>query len=285
MTKPQTENLPVVGIGASAGGIEALKEFFTAMPSASGIAFVVVQHLEPQHQSQMAEILAKCTSMKVVQAEDGMPVEPDTVLTNAPGRAMGIRSGRIVLDMLSERRHIQGSIDLFMTSLAGDKGESATCIILSGSSASDGPGGIRAIRNAGGLCMAQDPKTALYPTMPQGAIDTGMVDYVLTVGQMPGALVAYIGHESVNALSGDKLPTEEVSNALHPILKLLRARTNNDFQAYKKSTVIRRIRRRMALRQISNMDSYQKLLRTDSAELTQLSKDMLIGVSSFFRDP
>ncbi len=293
MTKPQAGNLPstgrqdntpVVGIGASAGGIEALKEFFTAMPSDSGMAFVVVQHLEPQHQSQMAEILAKCTSMKVVQAEDGMPVEPNRVLTNAPGRAMSIRAGRIVLGMPPERRHVEAAIDHFLTSLADDKGESAACIILSGSSASDGPRGVRAVRGAGGLCMAQDPNIAQYPAMPQGAIDTGLVDYVLPASQMPAALAAYMRQVQVKTLSRDELPIEEASDDLQSILKLLRVRAKSDYQPYKKSTIIRRIRRRMALKQISSIDSYQKLLQTDTGELTQLSKDMLIGVSSFFRD-
>jgi len=214
--------------------------------------------------------------------EHGMPVEPGTVLTNAPGRAMSIRDGRIVLGMPPERRHVEAAIDHFLTSLADDKGESATCIILSGSSASDGPGGVRAVRGAGGLCMAQDPKTAQYPAMPQGAIDTGLVDYVLPPSQMPAALIAFMRQAQVKALSGDELPA---SNDLQSLLKLLRARTKSDFQHYKKSTLIRRIRRRMALKQIGSMDDYRKLLLSDTGELTQLSKDMLIGVSSFFRDP
>ncbi len=229
------DSIPVVGIGASAGGIEALKEFFTAMPPDSGLAFVVIQHLEPQHESQIPEILAKCTSMKVKQAEDGVPAERDTVLTNAPGRSMNIREGRIVLGMPTERRHTEAAIDHFLISLADDKGENAACIILSGSSASDRPRGVRAIRGAGGLCMAQDPTTAQYPAMPQGAIDTGLVDYVLPARQMPAALVAYMRQAQAETLSGEQPPAEETTDDVASILRLLRIRTKSDYQPYKKS--------------------------------------------------
>ena len=276
--------VPIVGLGASAGGIEALKEFFGAMPADSGMAFVIVQHLEPTHESRMAEILAKHTTMKVVQAGDGMPVQPNTVFTNPPGRALSIHDGRLVLGKPTERGHVEAAIDRFMTSLAEDLGAKAICIILSGSSGSDGPRGVRAVRAAGGMCMAQEPGTAQFAAMPQAAIDTGLVDYVLPPGQMPAAMLEFAQYPQVLATGREKPPAEAASGDLEAILKLLRARTDSDYRHYKRSTVVRRIQRRMGLRQIGSMSDYVKLLHKDINELTQLAKDMLIGVSSFFRD-
>ena len=181
----------IVGIGASAGGIEALKELFKAMPSDSGMAFVVIQNLEPSHESRMADILGKCTGMKVIQAEDGMPVQADCVYTNPAGRYLSIHAGRLVLSERSEQAHIRMPIDFFLTSLSEDQHEGAVCIILSGSSGADGTRGVRAVRGAAGMCMAQDPETAQFPAMPQSAIDTGLVDHVLPVVQMPAALLGY----------------------------------------------------------------------------------------------
>ena len=166
----------VVGIGASAGGVEALKELFTAMPSDNGMAFVVIQHLEPTHESRMADILGKCTSMNVVQAEDGMPVRANRVYANPPGKYLSVDAGRLILSEQSRRGRIRMPIDFFLTSLAEDQHERAVAIILSGSSGSDGTRGVRMVREAGGLCMVQDPETAQFPAMPQSAIDTGLVD-------------------------------------------------------------------------------------------------------------
>ena len=174
----------VAGIGASAGGIEALKELFTAMPADSGLAFVVIQHLEPTHESRTADILGKCTGMKVVQAEDGMPVQANRVYANPAGKYLSIDAGRLVLSERSERDRIRMPIDFFLTSLAEDQHETAVGIILSASSGSDGTRGVRAVREAGGMCMAQDPETAQFPAMPQSAIDTGLVDHILPVAQM-----------------------------------------------------------------------------------------------------
>ena len=273
----------VVGIGASAGGIEALKELFAAMPSDSGLAFVVIQHLEPTHESRMADILGKCTSMKVVQAEDGMPVQANHVYANPAGKYLSIDAGRLVLSEQSERDRIRMPIDFFLTSLAEDQHEAAVGIILSGSSGSDGTRGVRAVREAGGMCMAQDPETAQFPAMPQSAIDTGLVDHVLPVAQMSAALVGYAQHAAARASPGHTT-TEAATDDLEPILKLLRVRANSDYRHYKKATIIRRIQRRMGITQVAGMAAYLKLLEEDQRELTQLSRDVLIGVSSFFRD-
>jgi two-component system CheB/CheR fusion protein len=276
--------LAVVGIGASAGGLEALKEFFGVMPDDSGMAFVVVQHLDPVHESRMAEILAKSTELKVVQAADGMSVEPDTVYTNPPGRTLSIAGGRLVLGDPTKGAHVETPIDHFLTSLAEDQGTKAICIILSGSSGLDSPRGVRAIRGAGGMCMAQEPSSAQFPPMPRAAIDTGLVDYVLPPNQMPPALVEFVRHPQVLAADREEPPDEASSTDMEAILNLLRIHTNTDYSHYKRTTVLRRIQRRMGLRQISHTAEYVKLLENDAAELASLAKDMLIGVSSFFRD-
>jgi len=276
--------LPVVGLGASAGGLEALKVFFEAMPAASGMAFVIVQHLEPRHESRMSEILGRSTTMKVLSAEDGMPVQPNTAYTNPPGRPLSIREGRLVLGRPIEGGHLQGAIDHCLTSLAEDRGAAAVCIILSGSSGSDGPRGVRAIRAAGGMCMAQEPDSAQFPAMPQAVIDTGLADYVLAPAEMPASLLEYARHPRIRQPAEAADQSGTAAGDLDSILKLIRTRINSDYSHYKRTTVLRRIHRRMGLRKIADMAEYVRLLEKDSDELTQLAKDMLIGVSSFFRD-
>ncbi len=288
MTKPRThassEQLRVVGIGASAGGLEALKELLGAMPVDSGMAFVIVQHLDPAHESRMAEILSKSTAMSVMLAEDGMAVEPNTVYTNPPGRTLSIRQGQLALGGFTKEAHVEAAIDHFLISLAADQGARAVCIILSGSSGLDGPGGVRAIRAAGGMCMVQEPTTAQFPAMPQAAIDTGLVDYVLKPSRMPVALVDFALHQQGLAAGREEPADAAASSEMDAILKLLRTHANSDYSHYKRTTVLRRIQRRMGLRQISDLAAYVMLLQTDADELAQLAKDMLIGVSSFFRD-
>ncbi|MCL5271038.1 MAG: PAS domain-containing protein [bacterium] len=277
--------MPVVGIGASAGGLDALKTFFKSMPADSGMAFVIIQHLEPTHESRLADILGKWASMNVMQANDGILVQPNRVYANIAGKSLGIEKGRLRLSESVKSEGIRKPIDFFFESLAEDQQEKAIGIILSGSSGSDGPRGCRAVRAAGGMCMAQDPKTAQYPAMPQSAIDTGLMDFVLPVNQMPQALIEYVRHAQVQAADRGNLPPTVASEDLEAILKLLRLVTDSDYHHYKKTTIIRRIQRRMGLRQIAEFADYLKYLRVNPEELKQLSKDMLIGVSSFFRDP
>ncbi len=273
-----------VGIGASAGGIEALKAFFKAMPSDSDMAFVLIQHLEPDHASHMAEILGRCTSMPVVQAEDGMWVCRNHVYANPAGKYLSIEKGMLVLADRSEQDRVRMPIDYFLTSLAVDRQERAACIILSGGSGADGTRGVRAVRGAGGMCIAQSPETAQSPAMPQSAIDSGLIDQVLSVAQMPAALVGYARNALKRTRNCGAIVTGASTDALESILKLLRVRANSDYRHYKKTTIVRRIHRRMGITQAASMGSYSKLLQDDPAELTQLSTDMLIGVSSFFRD-
>jgi two-component system, chemotaxis family, CheB/CheR fusion protein len=273
----------VVGIGASAGGLDALKDFFKAMPPDSGTALVVVQHLEPAHESRMADILSKYTTMSVAQAEDGMPVRPNCVYTIPASKYLSIRAGRLRLTEPLERHGMRMAIDFFLRSLAEDQQAKAICVILSGSG-SDGTHGLRAVRSAGGMCMAQEPTTAQFGIMPQNAIDTGLVDYILPADRMPEALVAYVRHPRSGAADSQDTGEAGLSDEVESVLQLLRSRTDSDYRCYKKGTVVRRIERRMGLKQVAGMEDYLKLLGKDPQELAQLAKDMLIGVSSFFRD-
>ena len=189
--------LPVAGLVASAGGLDAFKKFFAAMPADSGIAFVLIPHLDPEHESLMVELLARHTSMPVVEAAEGMAVQANHVYIIPPNKNMTIAGGVLRLTGPVERGSWQTSIDLFLRSLADDQQEKAICIILSGTG-SHGTLGLTAVKAAGGMAMVQDPKTASYPPMPESAIATGLADYVLPVEQMPEALVKYVQHGYVN---------------------------------------------------------------------------------------
>src|SRR5713101_566846 len=188
---------PVAGIGASAGGLDAFKKFFAAMPADSGVAFVLIPHLDPKHESLMVELLARHTKMPVVEATEGMVVEANRVCILPPNKYMTISGGVLRLTGPVERRGLQTSFDLFLRSLAADQREKAICIILSGTG-SHGSLGLKAVKAADGMAMVQDPDTAEYPRMPQSAIATGLADYVLSVEQMPEALLKYIQHYYVN---------------------------------------------------------------------------------------
>jgi PAS domain S-box-containing protein len=281
---PDREPSFIVGIGASAGGLEALKDFFKAVPPDCGMAFVVIQHLEPAHESRMADILAKYTGMNVAQAEDGVPVRADSVYTIPTNTYLSISDGRLRLVEPLERHGMRMAIDFFFCSLAEDKQERAICVILSGSG-SDGTHGLRAVRSAGGMCMAQDPGTAQFRVMPQSAIDTGLVDYILPADRMPLALLDYVRHPRTVSESPTGTADAAESDELDSILKLLQSRTNSDYRSYKRGTVMRRVERRMGLKQVDSLADYLKLLQRDRRETVQLAKDMLIGISSFFRDP
>ena len=284
---PQADDaaVPVVGIGASAGGLEALREFFVAMPADSGMAFVVIQHLDPSHESRTAEILAKHTAMPVVEAEEEMSVQANHIYTNPADRYVALHAGKLRLSKQVTQDGIRKPIDFLLTSLAEELKERAVGIILSGSSGSDGLRGVRAIRAAGGMCMAQEPQSARFPEMPQSVITAGLADYVLPVGQMPEALQAYVRNAHAQASAEAERPSGAATAGLESILDLLLVQAKSDYRHYKKATVLRRIRRRMGLRQSADMAAYLKLLHEQPGELPQLAQDMLIGVSSFFRDP
>ena len=274
----------VVGMGASAGGLDASKRFFGAMPSSTGLAFVLVQHLDPTHESLMADLLGRYTDMPVIQVEDEMPVEPDHVYIIPPDRYLVINAGILRLSKPTERRGMRMPIDFFLVSLAEDMRERAIGIILSGT-ASDGTLGIKAVKAQGGVTLVQDPKTAQYDGMPRNAMATGMVDYVLPVEQMPDALVRYIQHFYVNGATKAAAEADRAPDHLESIARIILEQTRHDLRNYKKSTVIRRIERRMGIQQVQEMSQYVHLLMQNPTEVTALFKDLLINITNFFREP
>ena len=271
----------VAGLGASAGGLEALGSFFEAMPDDSGIAFVVIQHLSPDHKSMMAELLGRNTRMPVCQAEDGMPVEPNHVYLIPPKKCLTIFHGKLVLTEWDSNKGPNLPIDLFFSSLAEDHGERAIAIALSGTG-SDGTRGIRAIKEAGGLVMIQDEHSAKFSGMPHSAIATGLADYILPAPDMPPALLKLIQHPLL-ALPGGK-HLHPPANIMQKIEGLIRAQTGIDFSGYKQSTVVRRLERRMGICQVRDAGQYFEVLRQSPQEVTAFVNDLLINVTRFFRD-
>ena len=278
---------PVVGIGASAGGLDVFKRFFIAMPADSGMAFVLVQHLDPTHDSMMSELLSKHTEMPVVQIDNGMRLQPNTVYMIPPNTYTFIIGAHLFLKPPIERRGLRLPIDYLFTSMAGELGERSICIILSGTGA-DGTLGLRAIKSAGGTAFVQEPESAQYDGMPSSAIATELVDFVLPVEKIPSALINYVAHTQMYASDiNNKQINQSNTNVdqIRPILSLLDARTNHNFQCYKKGTLTRRIQRRMGLSRKKTYKDYLILLRKSDAEIQLLLKDLLIGVTAFFRDP
>ena len=282
--QPPRLSFPVVGIGASAGGLEAMIEFLTALPQDSGMAYVFIQHLPPERNSLLAEILSKKTRMPVQQVEDGMEVRPDHLYVIRPGHVLTIRDGRLHLGAETERRGTTRPVDDFFKSLAEEQRERAIGVILSGMG-SNGTAGAQAIKAVGGLCVAQDPETAQFPSMPRHLIDQGYADYVLRPSDMPDMLRRYAGHPY--AREGGQDADEQLRrNALHvhEILAILRTRTRQDFSAYRKPTLLRRIQRRMGLARVTDVGDYARRLRQNAMEVSALADDLLIHVTGFFRD-
>ncbi|WP_018124043.1 chemotaxis protein CheB [Desulfovibrio oxyclinae] len=271
-----------VGIGASAGGLEALDTFFTHMPTDSGMAFIVIQHLSPDHKSLMVELLSKRTSMPVKRAEEGMRVEPDTVYLIPPKKELRIFHGKLVLRDFQQRHVPNLPIDTFFLSLAEDAGERAVGIILSGTG-SDGVRGVRALKEYGGMVLVQDSESARFDGMPSAAKSTGLVDIDLPPEQMPEKLVSFISHP-VNRAAGAESPVVQDDDGVARIFSMLREKTKVDFTYYKQSTVMRRIQRRLTVNQISDIREYAEFLQSRPGELTTLYRELLIGVTSFFRD-
>jgi chemotaxis methyl-accepting protein methylase/signal transduction histidine kinase len=274
----------VVGIGASAGGLEALKGFFGAVPPKTGLTFVIVTHLDPTHDSLLPELLAKATPLRVEHAQDRQPLEPDHVYVMPPNRTLTLDQGLMRVKEVADRQGLRGVIDHFFRSLADDQHHRAIAIVLSGTG-TEGTLGLRAVKAEGGMAMAQAPDTASQSGMPSSAIATGLVDFVLPPDQMPKTLIEYVRtayvHREAPAATADATRLTD----LHSILAVLRARTEHDFRGYRTGTVRRRIEHRMELNQIDTVREYADLLRAQPAEVDRLFKDLLIGVTSFFRDP
>jgi two-component system CheB/CheR fusion protein len=267
---------PIVGIGASAGGLEALAQLLAHLPEKSGVAFVVVQHLDPNHDSILTEILQRSTSMPVTQVEDQMHVEPDHVYVIPPNCELAVFHDTLLLTTPTEQRGQRMPIDAFLRSLAEDKGFDAIGIILSGTG-TDGTLGLRAILGAGGLCLVQEPSTAKYDGMPKSAIEAGYATQVLAPDQMHLALPPFAPVPRVAHHTG--------KHDLNRIFRLLRTGTGHDFSQYKKSTIDRRIERRMMLHKIESVEVYARYLKEQPAELLTLFRELLINVTCFFRDP
>ncbi|WP_428563114.1 MAG: chemotaxis protein CheB [Solidesulfovibrio sp. DCME] len=281
---PPARDLFVVGIGASAGGFEALEQFFSAMPSDSGASFVVVQHLSPDHKSLMVELLSKHTRMRVAQAEENAPLVPDTVYLIPPKKVMTVKTGHLHLVEREDRPIPNYPIDVFFNSLAEVFGDKAVAIILSGTG-SDGSRGIRAVKQEGGMIMVQDLDTAKFDGMPRNAISTGLADFVMPPGRMPEELLNYLRHPFVQEKLRVPETTRENDDRLAQIYLGLKQHTGVDFTLYKQSTVLRRVERRLTINHISGLSEYLEFLRQNPDELTSLYKDLLIGVTNFFRDP
>ena len=272
-----------VAIGASAGGLEAIESFFTHMPFTSGLAFIVIQHLSPDYKSLMVELLSKKTAMPVQRAEDGMAVLPDHVYLIPPKKNLRIFHGKLLLSEQDHARGINLPIDVFMRSLAEDQGEKAIGIVLSGTG-SDGMRGVRTIKESGGMVMVQDEESAKFDGMPKAAQSTGLVDFVLPPDQMPTQLLAFVMHPCVATPDRSEVLLSDEDRLAH-LFAILRERCKIDFTYYKPSTVTRRIERRMTINQMPNLQEYVAFLQHHPAEVHALYKELLIGVTSFFRDP
>jgi two-component system CheB/CheR fusion protein len=271
-----------VAVGASAGGLEAIESFFSQMPPESGLGFIVIQHLSPDYKSLMVELLSKRTLMPVHRAEDGMLVLPDHVYLIPPKKNLTIFHGKLLLSEQDHSKGINLPIDVFLRSLAEDQNKKAVAIILSGTG-SDGTRGVRVIKEYGGMVMVQDEESAKFDGMPRAAISTGLADFVLPPDQMPSQLLSFSKHPYITKVErSETLLSDE--QGLTRIFAILRERCKVDFTFYKPSTVTRRIERRMTVNQTNDIRDYVAFLSSHPGEVMALYRELLIGVTSFFRD-
>ncbi|WP_432742618.1 chemotaxis protein CheB [Methylobacter sp. G7] len=276
--------LPIVGIGASAGGLEALENFFSHVPDNMGVAFVVIQHLDPNHKGMMPELLQRTTAMTVLEAQNRMHIKPDCIYVNPPNKELSILHGTLYLHDSVAPRGLRLLIDAFFCSLAEDRRDQSIGVLLSGMG-SDGKLGLRAIKEKSGLVLVQDPADAKYDSMPRSVIDAGVADIIGTAAELPLHIINYLQHSPRKAFACSEPILEDHSlSALGKIAVLLRAQTGNDFSLYKKSTLYRRIERRMELHQLDHIASYVRYLRENPHEQDLLFKELLIGATGFFRD-
>lgn len=274
----------IVALGASAGGLEALNQFFDNVPANINLVFVVVQHLSPDHESHMVEILAKHTLMEVHEAQDGMKVEANNVYLIPPKKEMTIFHDKLFLkDREQNKAHLSLPIDKFFRSLAQDQRQKAIGIILSGTG-SDGTRGIRAVKEENGLVMVQEPDGAKFDGMPRNAISTGVVDYILPVVDMGQRLIEYVQHPYISEDKRLEKAKANEEDTLTKILAVLQDEVGVDFTYYKESTIIRRIERRMVINQVKKLADYFSFLKNNISEVRTLYKELLIGVTEFFRD-
>lgn len=284
-SSPQKPPLfPIVGIGASAGGLEALELFLRHVPEGSGLALVIVQHLDPTHKGILPELLQRATGMEVFQARDRLRVKPNCVYVIPPNKDMSILHGVLHLFEPTAPRGLRLPIDFFLRSLAEDRQELSVGVILSGMG-SDGTMGLRAIKEKAGVVLVQDPASARFDSMPRSAIDAGLADLVAPAEELPGKILDYLKHARVLVAKTERPLEDKDQSALEKVVILLRAKTGQDFSLYKKNTVHRRIERRMGIHQIDRIATYVRYLQENPQEVELLFKELLIGVTSFFRDP
>jgi len=280
---PHPTLFPIVGIGASAGGLEALEQFLAHVPAGSGMAFVIIQHLDPTHKGLLPELLQRVTGMRVVQVRDRTRIHPDCVYVIPPNKDMSILHGVLHLLAPAAPRGLRLPIDFFLRSLALDRQEHGIGVILSGMG-SDGTLGLGAIKEKAGVALVQDPVTAKFDSMPRSAIEAGLADIVAAPDALPGKINAYL--QSKPLIAPPALALEDnAQGSLEKVVILLRAHTGHDFSLYKRNTIFRRIERRMGLHQLDKMPAYVRFLQDNPQELDLLFKELLIGVTNFFRDP
>ena len=276
-------SFPIIGIGASAGGLEAIELFLKNVPANSGMAFVIVQHLDPTHKGILTELLQRVTPMTVIQVKDRTEVKPNCVYVIPSNKDMSILHRVLHLFEPTAPRGLRLPIDFLFRSLALDLQDKSIGVILSGMG-TDGTLGIRAIKEKSGVVLVQDPATAKFNGMPKSAIDSGMADYTAPAEDLPGKIVSYLRLTPLLA-EADSQSEVKGDNALEKAIILLRANTGHDFSLYKKNTLYRRIERRMGIHQIDKINDYIRFLQENPQELEILFKELLIGVTSFFRDP
>ena len=280
MDDKNKNELNIVGIGASAGGLEALEAFFVNMPSDTGLSFVVVQHLSPESESILSQILQRYTEMPVMQVVEETAIEPDHIYVIPPKYDIGAEDNILKLYEPTAPRGFHLPVDFLFRSLADHSGARTAGVVLSGTG-SDGSLGVKAIKGEGGLTIAQDPATTRFTGMPLTAINTRMVDHVIPVEEMPEVLVHYFDNYP---LSAETLSESSFADKIQVILKLLKDHTGHDFSQYKPNTIVRRIERRMVINRIENLSEYLHYLEQNEEELGNLFDDLLIGVTRFFRD-
>ena len=276
-----TEDFLVVGLGGSAGSIQSFREFFRNVPRDSGIAYVVILHLSPQHESHLAEVLQASSSIPVTQVVEGVTVEPNHVYVIPPNKSLALSDGSLKLSEMTGYEERRAPVDIFFRTLADTHDHRAVCVILSGTGA-DGSMGLRRIKESNGLVLAQDPAEAEFGEMPRSSIATGLVDYVVPVAEMPKKIIAWRDQLRVKPLVLVERDGDE--QALMEIFTHLRMRTGHDFTNYKRATVLRRIERRLAIREIATLPEYATYLRDNPEEAEALLRELLISVTNFFRD-
>ncbi|MDR6786690.1 two-component system CheB/CheR fusion protein [Sphingomonas sp. BE138] len=279
--RPASVAVPVVGIGASAGGLEALREMLAPARMPTGLAFVVVQHLDPHHESMLAQLLDRATSLEVLQCAGGERIGADTVYIIPPGRGLAIRDGVLELTDFQQPRGLRRPIDDFFLSLASDQQSNAACVILSGTGA-DGTTGLRAIKENGGVGVVQQPESARYDGMPLSAVGTGLIDFVKPAGEILECLQGFFQRRNTDPRERE---AGVVADHVDELCRVLRTAIGHDFSGYKRSTLIRRVERRMHVLGIDTGRAYLARIKSDSDECEALFRDLLINVTRFFRDP